>query len=133
MNGKFAGFFVRVVQAVLVDNPIDAVKKFLVSFEPGAKEELEAVNSDYDLIAYLRERCHLSNFEVFLELLLQHLKLEIFKNEINTFTKERDNFYERILAEDFAKQAIKDHEMSDDQREVRLHNHAYTLQTYYFR
>lgn len=121
MNGEFAKTLVDVVNAVLANGtrPVADVRCYLLALEAAWSDAVKAVQNKEDLIILLRQYCNLSNFDL-LQSLADYFNLVQTTKELEDFTKERDDFYKRILAVDFAQQAIKDHKTISSHREVRL-------------
>lgn len=116
MNRRFGAMLKKVVDKLTAKYSLDDIIDDLVSIEAGVLNELQQIKSKRELIAYLRKKCYLSNFDF--------LKVNLIDNyhtceeDIKQLTRERDEFYENVKATDFAKQAIKDHETLPDHSQV---------------
>lgn len=120
MNDKFVGTLLAVVNAVLANGArsVADVRCYLLAYKAAWSADVKAVQDKEDLIALLRQYCNLSNFDL-LQSLAHYFNLVKTTEELADFTKERDDFYKRILAVDFA-EIIKDHKTISSHREVRL-------------
>lgn len=113
MNGRFAALLNYVVKATMNENPLDDVNEYLAA----SFRDSPNVNSNIELIKYLRNRCYLSNFAE-LETFVEYFNLTELTEKVKQLHDEHDEFYKRIKASDFAQQAIKDHEVSPDHTTV---------------
>lgn len=123
MNDMFAKNLLKVVDAVLVDTDVnDAMGKvrcYLSALHSEWCTEIKVVTGRESLIAFLRKYSSLSNFDL-LKRLAKNFELTESTTVLEEFTNKRDDFYKRILAVDFAKRAIKDHDTASGHKEVRL-------------
>lgn len=111
MNGKFVGILREAIKEIVEKSLLETVKLHLLGIDSDneiREREVERVNSGRALMLLLRKHCFLSEFGVLINL-AKDLHLESSIKKLEELKKERDNLYERILAEDFAKQAIEDH------------------------
>lgn len=111
LNGKFVGILGDAIEEIGKKSLLETVKLRLLGIDSNnksRKKEVERVHCDTTLMLLLRKHCFLSEFGVLLNL-AKDLNLESSKKKLEELKEERDDLYERILAEDFAKQAIEDH------------------------
>ena len=118
MNDKFVGTLLAVVKAVLANRSVADVRCYLLAFKAAWSDAVKAVQDKEGLIILLRQYCNLSNFDL-LQSLAHYFNLVQTTEKLADFTKERDDFYKRILAVDFA-EIIEDHKTISSHREVRL-------------
>ena len=89
---------------------LDEVKSCLSLIRPEAdwKREVDAVTDETSLTQLLQRYCFLSNLSL-LKYIIEKLDLKESKSRIDQLAKERDAFYSKVLAEDFAAAGIEDH------------------------
>ena len=80
-------------------------------------DQIKEIQDGPTLMQFLRKYCYFSNFEM-LTFLVEKLNLKDSIKKLKSFTDERNSFYSRILAEDFAKEAIEDHKTAKHETEV---------------
>lgn len=111
LNGKFVGILRDAIKEIVEKSLLETVKLHLLGIDSdneSRENEVERVSCRGTLMLLLRKHCFLSEFGILINLAKDlHLESSIMKLE--ELMKERDNLYEKILAEDFAKQAIEDH------------------------
>ena len=103
---KFAIMFKNVMEELTKGVELDTIKELFGFWDPDLKTELDAVQTMKALIAIVRDNCSFTNYSILTEL-AQELKNNSALSEIKAYTKERDEYYGRVLAEDFAKVAME--------------------------
>ena len=127
MNDDFALILDEFTDEIIEKNLLEKLKKYLLKRlykysdinEKDDKEreaEITQVHNDFSLFNLLQKYFFVSNFGTLLTFARRH-KMES-KKIFETFAKERDDLYNKILAKDFAKKAIEDHKRMECHGEV---------------
>lgn len=116
MNFCFSGILASVIEEAVKKKSLDKVKVHLASISSEIGDEVQKVNDKIALTSFLRRHCFLSNYGI-LKYLAENLKLRDSKKKLEMLTEKRKKFYSRILAEDFAMQAIEDHKTMKNHHE----------------
>ena len=114
MKHEFAFILDKLTKEIIEKKLLDNLKSFLVGARILPKEEIEQVCYKSDLFELLQKHFFVSNFGTLLTFAQHHKMNEKFE----AFAKERDDLYNKILAEDFAKKAIEDHKRVECHGEV---------------
>ncbi|XP_019855769.1 PREDICTED: uncharacterized protein LOC109584462 [Amphimedon queenslandica] len=115
INDRFSFVLNDFAEEVIKANLLDKFKAFLLgrSFnQPEGKEDVMKVRNELDLVSLLQKYFFLSNFGAIVSF-AEKYNLDSSKKELSKFSKEIDKLYSKILAKDFAQQAIEDHERKD--------------------
>ena len=116
MNDEFSFILIDLTDEIIKKKLLDNLKSFLVGARILPKEEIKQVCKKLDVIDLLRKCFFVSNFGTLLRFSQRH---KMKSNEkIEAFAKKRDDLYCKILAKDFAKKAIEDHEKMECHGEV---------------
>ena len=88
------------------DVELDTIKELLENWNLDLTAELADVQTMKALIKIIRYNCSFTNYSILTEL------AEKFKNnsalsKIDAYTEKRDDYYKKVLAEDFAKIAME--------------------------
>ena len=102
MRFKFAGMFSEVMEELTTAVEMDRVKKHLSLWNRDLKDKLAAVQIVEALIDVIRDNCSFTNYSI-LTALARRFKNQAALNKIEAYTEERNKYYKRVLAEDFAK------------------------------
>lgn len=116
MNYCFSGILASFIEEASKRKLLQKIKVHLVSIGPEIGDEVQKVNDEIALTSFLRRHCFLSNYGI-LKYLVENLKLKDSKKNLEMLTEKRKKFYSRILAEDFAMQAIEDHKAMKNHHE----------------
>ena len=128
MNDDFALILDEFTDEIIENNLLEKLKSFLLArfrsshSDTNEKDdeerggEITQVHRKFDLISLLRKYFFVSNFGTLITFARRH-KMKS-KKEFEAFAKERDDLYDKILAKDFARQAIEDHEKMECHGEV---------------
>lgn len=119
MGVEFVGIIERTISSALEGMGVKDVLSYIQSLCDGI--DVKPLRDKETLTTFLKEHCHLSNFEL-LKSLVDALKLESSKQELTELTKKRDEFYKTTLAKDFATEGIEDHKTTANHREVCDHH-----------
>ena len=106
MRFKFACMFEKVMQELTDAVKLDTIKKLLSLWNRDLKDELAAVQTVDRLSEIIRDNCSFTNYSILREL-AHKLKNDSALSQIEAYTKKRDEYYGRVLAEDFAKVAME--------------------------
>lgn len=125
MNGQLSILLTHVADEIFKNESLEVIKMYLVGIKPSNNErirEIKEVNDRVDLINLLRHQYSLSNV-IHLRDLAQNcrFKTEHIMTELDGLVKRRDEFYDEILAKDFAKKAIEDHKKGNTESTVSYH------------
>lgn len=125
MNGQLSILLTHVADEIFKNKSLEVIKMYLVGIKPSNNErirEIKEVNDRVDLINLLRHQYSLSNV-IHLRDLAQNcrFKTENIMTELDGLVKRRDEFYDEILAKDFAKKAIEDHKKGNTESTVSYH------------
>ncbi|XP_019861886.1 PREDICTED: uncharacterized protein LOC109590401 [Amphimedon queenslandica] len=113
MTGKFHSLLLDAVKEALTTKSIDDVKGCLLDLEAAAADwasEVDAVTDETSLEELLQRYCFLSNLSL-LKCIAEKLDLKESKSRIDQLAEERDAFYSKVLAGDFADAKMVDHEI----------------------
>ena len=127
MYAQFVKVLAHAIEKDVFHKKLDAIKLYLAWLQPKNKERIKGINNAVDLIALLRSYYSLSNVPD-LKRFVQHCQINHITQELDDLLKRRNNFYQNILAKDFAKKAIEDHKMCETDSTVSqfdiLQNHV---------
>ena len=115
ISDKFALIVGDFADSVFEHNKMTDVKKFFLGRFRDC--EVEEVHDEVNLIKLLRKHSSVSQFHLLITL-AEKLSLSDITKRLDDFKKERDVLYSRILAVDFAIEAIEDHKKSDGNNDV---------------
>lgn len=129
INDRFSFVLNDFAEEVLKANLLDKFKSFLLgrSFnQPEGKDDVMKVHTELDLVSLLQKYFFLSNFGAIKSFAKKH-NLDTSKKELSKFSKEIDELYSKILAKDFAQQAIEVYQKKEYHGEVSGHKkpHCY--------
>ena len=118
MKHEFAFILNKLTKEIIEKKLLDNLKSFLVGARIQPKEEIEQVymSEQQNVFEFLRKYFFVSNFGTLLTF-AQHHKMKIEK-EFEAFAVKRDDLYSKILAKDFAREAIEDHKRMEYHGEV---------------
>ena len=134
MNDEFAFILDEFTDEIIENNLLERLKRYLLQRlynHPDTSEkddeereaEITQVHNEFSLTKLLRKHFFVSNFGTLLTFARRHkMKSE---KEFEAFAEERDDLYDKILAKDFARQAIEDHERMECHGEVSCVYFAY--------
>ena len=116
MNYEFAFILDKLTDEIIEKKLLDNLKSFLVGARIQPEEEIKQVCYKSDLFKLLRKHFFVSNFGTLLTFARRH---KMKSNEkFEAFAVKRDDLYNKILAKDFAKEAIEDHKRMEYHGEV---------------
>ena len=116
MNHDFAFILNKLTDEIIEKKLLDNLKSFLVGARILPKEEIEQVCYKSDLFELLQKYFFVSNFGTLLTFARRH---KMKSNEkFEAFAMKRDDLYNKILAKDFAREAIEDHKRKECHGEV---------------
>ena len=122
MNGLLSVLLRHIADEIFKNESLEVIKMYLAGIIKNNNErisEIKEVNDRVDLVNLLRHQYSLSNV-IRLRYLAQNCKCETehIMTELDELVERRDEFYGKILAKDFAKKAIKDHEKGNTESTV---------------
>ena len=120
-------------EEVIKSHLLDKFKAFLLgrSFnQPEGKDDVTKVCNVLDLVSLLQKYFFVSNFGAIVSFAEEH-HLGTSK-KLSKFSEEIDELYGKILAKDFAQQAIEDHLRKEYHGEVRMGSNEKMPQLFYF-
>ena len=85
---------------------LNTIKDLLRNWNRDLKTELADVQAMNELSEIIRDNCSFTNYSI-LRGLAQQLNNDSTLSKIKAYTEKRDNYYKRVLAEDFAKVAME--------------------------
>lgn len=106
MCSQFADMFKAVMKDLTANVGVDEIKDHIGIAFRDLKPLLSEVETEDQLIEVLRDECNFSNYTI-LTVLAEKYKRKDSLNSIADYTKKRDEYYTEVLAQDFAKLAIK--------------------------
>ena len=106
MQSRFATMFSKVMEELTTAVELDLIKRHLRFSYRDLKAELASAQTVEALIEVIRDNCSFTNYSI-LTALARHFKNQTALNEIEAYTEERNKYYRRVLAEDFAKVAMR--------------------------
>ena len=106
MRSRFAGMFSEVMRELTTAEELDEIKRHLRLWNPDLTAKLAAVQTVDDLIDIVRDNCSFTNYSI-LTVLADHFINHAALDMIRAYTEQRDEYYRRVLAEDFAKVALR--------------------------
>ena len=123
INDRFSFVLNDFAEEVIKGHLLDKFKAFLLgrSFNQpeGKDDDVMKVCNELDLVSLLQKYFFLSNFGAIVSFAKKH-NLDTSKKELSEFSEEIDELYRKILAKDFAQQAIEDHQRKEYHGEVRM-------------
>ena len=128
MNDDFALILDKFTDEIIEENLLEKLKSFLLArFKSSHSDtnekddeereaEITQVRNEFRLTKLLLKYFFVSNFGTLITF-AQHRKMKINK-KFEAFAVKRDDLYNKILAKDFAKEAIEDHKKMEYHGEV---------------
>ena len=120
MNDRFSLVLSKFADEIIEGKLLEDLKAFLLGRSPNQSREEEIINvhDKLGLVSILRKYFFISNFGS-LMFFAEEYKF-VASQTLSNFSKEIDDLYRKILAENFAQQAIVDHEKMEYHGEVRM-------------
>ena len=106
MRLKFGDMFGEVMQELTKDVELDSIKELLENWNLDLTAELADVQTMKALIKIIRCNCSFTNYSILTEL-AEKFKNDSALSKIKAYTEKRDDYYKRVLAEEFAKVAME--------------------------
>lgn len=111
----------KLLEVAINEQSIEGIR-YLLALKAGVNlyGKLKDVNNKTEMMVYIRNHSHLSNFGLLGALVeAEGFELSKFKLKFEELAKERDRFYKAIKPSEFT---IKDHETPYNKREVSYPN-----------
>ena len=112
MDQAFMRLLKRAIKEIFAKNLLDDVKLYLAGFIRNATEAIKETNDNVQLMELLRKYFSLSNISELKEL-FDDCEIEHNAHDLDELLRNRDALYEKILAKDFALEAIEIYEDSE--------------------
>ena len=106
MRFRFGVMLLEVMEELTKAAELDAIKKVLRLWNRDLKTKLDTVKTTEALIEIVRDNCSFTNYSIVTEL-AEHLNSDSALRKIKAYTEKRDEYYERVRAEEFAKVVMK--------------------------
>ena len=103
---KFGVMLLEVMEELTKAAEMDTIKRLLGLCNRDLKAELDTVQTTEALIETVRDYCSFTNYSI-VTALAEHLNSESALSKIKEYTEKRNEYYGSVLAEDFAKVAMK--------------------------
>ena len=123
MNCEFSFILIELTDEILEKKLLSKLKSYLIGAGIQSEREIKQVCHKLDVIRLLRKYFFVSNFGTLLTF-AQRYEMKS-RKRLEAFAEKRDKLYEVILAKDFAKEAIEDHEKMECHGEVSCVYFAY--------
>ena len=112
MDLTFVRLLKRAIKEIFAKNLLNDVKVFLAGFIRNTTEAIKETNDNIQLMKLLRKYFSLSNISALKEL-FDDCEIEHNAHDLDELLRNRDAFYKKILAKDFALEAIEIYEDSE--------------------
>lgn len=109
MNQKFSNILDCAVEEIFATNLLTRVQVFLTGINRNITKAIKEANDEVQLMALLRNFFSLSNISTLKEF-FERCKIEHDAQELDKLLKDRDAISKKILAKNFASEAIKIYE-----------------------
>ena len=106
MDRTFMRLLKRAIKKIFATNSLTDVKVFLTGINRSMIKAIKETNDEVQLMALLRNCFLLSNISTLKEF-FEDCEIEHDAQELDKLLKDRDAFYKKILAKDFALKAIE--------------------------
>lgn len=106
MDRTFMRLLKRAIKKIFATNSLTDVKVFLTGINRSMIKAIKETNDEVQLMALLRNCFSLSNISTLKEF-FEDCEIEHDAQELDKLLKDRDAFYKKILAKDFALKAIE--------------------------
>ena len=106
MRFKFTAMFIEVIEELTTNVELERITKYLWLWNRDLRPELASVQTVGALSDVIRDYCSFTNYSI-LTALARYFKNRSALNKIKAYTEERDEYYQRVLAEDFARAAMQ--------------------------
>ena len=123
MNDEFSFVLIELTDEMLQKKLLSKLKSYLIGAGIHSEERIKQVCHKVDVIRLLRKYFFVSNFGTLLTF-AQRYEMKS-RKRLEAFAKKRDKLYKKILAKDFARKAIEDHEKMECHGEVSCVYFAY--------
>lgn len=120
---QFATMFKDVFNDLTSLVEIDEIKNHVAMAYRDLKLSICGVKTKDELYEVLRDNCSFTNYTILI-ILAEKFKSEKSLSEIALFTKKRDEYYNTVLAQDFAKIAL---EVTKKQQDGRVQVNCYAF------
>ena len=127
MDYEFSDILDQFAEEIIKKNLLERLRKHLLrrlynysdtneKDDEEKEAEITQVHNEFGLFKLLRKHFFVSNFGTLLTFARRHQMKS--NKKFEAFAKKRDDLYNKILAEDFAKEAIEDHKRMECHGEV---------------